>query len=168
MQQPFSEIVGLLAHEGWEIRPLDIEKGSVEIVLPEVHYDLGMAIVTIKPPRFTCVARSSSTIARDFEERLIGDMVLENGKDILKVENRLGGVTYISGAGSARCRFGRKRDEVALQADMTVGLGVPAVFGLRSIMEYFVRNYANKAMQDCTRALAKGADRLHARVVRDG
>mmetsp|Transcript_31047 Transcript_31047/g.79842 ORF Transcript_31047/g.79842 Transcript_31047/m.79842 type:complete len:346 (+) Transcript_31047:67-1104(+) len=159
MQQSCGTILGLMAQDGWEVNCLDEAAGLFEVFLPSVKYPFPMGSISIPQPRFLATVRDSIGDDGEYHERLIGDLVLQNGKDILKFQPKLWGPTFaISAAGWARCRVGREGGAVRMVADVELGMKVPKVPGLSRIMEFFVKNYANQSTKDCTVALAKGAD----------
>mmetsp|Transcript_31575 Transcript_31575/g.87068 ORF Transcript_31575/g.87068 Transcript_31575/m.87068 type:complete len:463 (+) Transcript_31575:19-1407(+) len=157
-------ILGAMAQYEWEVRPLDIDKSLFEIKLPSVHYDLPVATVSIPAPLFHATVhdsflRKSDT---DYKERLIGNLVLQNGEDILTVELKFpfNRTFTISAAGWARARVGREGDCVRTLADVEIGLRLPKVPGLSSVMDFFVKSYGNQSTMDCAVALAKEVDKL--------
>jgi len=160
MEQPCGTILGLMAQDGWEVKCVDEARGEFELKLPSVRYEFPMGVVSIPQPRFTCSVRDSIRHSGPYRERLEGDLVLQNGEGLLTVEPRFLGKISISAAGWARCRVGQEGDAVQMVAEVELGLQIPKVPGLTSIMDYFVNAYANTSTQDCTRALAKGADKL--------
>lgn len=163
MRQPSATILGLMAQDGWQVNEVDVEAGVFEVLMPAVEYDMPLGTVSIVPPLFRCDVRDSAAKDGTYQERLIGDLVLENGDGLLSVELNMGlfSRTFsISAAGWARCWLGGEGDEVRMKADVEIGLQVPKVPGLTQVMEFFVRTYANNSTKDCTVALAKGADHL--------
>mmetsp|Transcript_135100 Transcript_135100/g.328363 ORF Transcript_135100/g.328363 Transcript_135100/m.328363 type:complete len:219 (+) Transcript_135100:44-700(+) len=152
-----------MAQDGWSVEPIDPSKGIYELSLPAVDVNLGMGSVSIPSPLFRATIWDSSR--RDEEgdmERLVGDLVLQNGEDILTVTLGFPFATTlsVSAAGAARARIGQSKDTVYLQADVDIGLQIPKVPGVAKIMQLFVRNYANKSTFDCSVALSKGADKI--------
>lgn len=163
MQQSGGTILAAMAQDGWSVEPVDPSNGIYELSLPSVDYNLGMGAVSIPSPVFRAnIVDVNRNDADGDVERLVGDLVLQNGKDILKVTLGfpLSTTLSVSAAGSARARIGQSKDTVYLQADVEMGLRIPKIPGLVKIMQIFVKNYANQSTFDCAVALAKGADRL--------
>lgn len=157
MKRSDQEVLEDLCGEGWSVRPIDASKGSFEITLPAVRYPMPMGIVSIPSPLFHAQVRKSSKVSGSYHERLVADIVLQNGQKILCVE--LGfpfsSQFTISAAGWARCRVGREPGSVRCQALVEMGLHVPKVPGLTSILQFFVKSYANKSAKDCAVSLSK-------------
>ena len=158
MTQSDQEVLEDLCGEGWSVRPIDASKGSFEMTLPAVRYQMPMGVVSIPSPLFHAQVRNSSKMSGNYHERLVADIVLQNGDKMLCVE--LGfpfsSTFTISAAGWARCRVGREgNDSVQCQAFVEMGLQVPKVPGLTSILQFFVKSYANKSAKDCAVSLSK-------------
>ncbi|CAE7811456.1 unnamed protein product [Symbiodinium sp. CCMP2592] len=157
MQQSDQQVLENLCGDGWSCSPIDAEKGLFEITLPAVRYELPMGVVSIPAPLFHAQARSSQVESDDYSERLVADIVLQNGDKMLCVE--LGfpfnSKFTISAAGWARCRVGREPGSVICKAQVEMGLQVPKVPGLTSILQFFVKSYANKSAHDCAVSLSK-------------
>lgn len=160
MKQSSSTILGRMARDGWEVIPLDESKGIFEVILPAVKYEMPLGTVSIPAPHFLCTVYNSTAQDDDYQERLIGDLVLQNGQDLLNVDLRFFSHFSISASGWARCNVGREGDSVRFSSRVQVGMQVPKVPGLTSIMEFFVKTYASQSTNDCCRALAKGSDEL--------
>jgi len=168
---PGGRILEIMCSSGWEVRRVDVEKGLYDIFLPNVKYAVPLgASVTIPPPHFTAfvndVNRRSS---KGHGERLIGDLVLQNGKDILTVElgfpfNK---VIKVSAAGWTRAFIGWSKDNVLVECEVVIGMQVPKVPGLMQIMEFFVKAYAAESCRDIAASLALGADTLEEEEVAD-
>mmetsp|Transcript_69730 Transcript_69730/g.167399 ORF Transcript_69730/g.167399 Transcript_69730/m.167399 type:complete len:578 (-) Transcript_69730:206-1939(-) len=170
MSQPGGEILAAMAGKDWKVEPLDPSRGTYELQLPPVTYNMGVGSVTIPPPRFIATIEDSTTVTGDEHERLVGELVLQNGDRILTVDLGfpLNTNLSLSTEGSAKARIGRIGDSVFLQADVEIGLFLPKVPGLQKLMEMFIKAYANQSTQDCARALAQGADRLHSEAESSG
>jgi len=162
MACPRHKILGLMARDGWQVHPIDKSEGLFELVLPPVEYNLPLAVVSIPAPRFKATVTSSQKEAGKYKERLIGDLVLLNGDDILSVDLKFpfSRTFSVSASGWARCRVGQEENAVRMSADVQIGLQMPQIPGLKSIMQYFVSSYANQSTSDCARALARGADEV--------
>jgi len=163
MSRTGGDILATMAQDGWEVTPVDIAKGIFELALPSVRYEVpGGTVVSIPAPRFLTTVYDSYQRTDDMDERLIGDLVLTNGKDILKVE--VGFPFYksfsVSAAGWARSRVGSKDGLVSISNFVEIGMQVPKFPGLTPIMQFFVRSYGNDSTQQCAQGLAKGADNL--------
>jgi len=157
MQQSDQQVLENLCGDGWSCSPIDAEKGLFQITLPAVRYELPMGVVSIPAPLFHAQARGSEVQSGDYSERLVADIVLQNGDKMLCVE--LGfpfnSKFTISAAGWARCRVGQEPGSVICKASVEMGLQVPKVPGLTSILQFFVKSYANKSAHDCAVSLSK-------------
>jgi len=164
LAQSGGDILQAMAQDDWKVNPVDPAQGVHEMFLPPVNYNLGMGSVSIPAPRFIATIQDSDDVSGDLHERLVGNLVLQNGEGILTVELGFPISTKLSlsAAGSARARVGRCGDAVYLQAAVDIGLKLPQVPGLQKIMQIFVKTYANQSVKDCARALAGGADKLSA------
>lgn len=160
MGRPGGEILAAMAQSGWKVEPNDPARNIYDVFLPSVEYNLGMGSVGIPAPRFTATIVDTFRETACGHERLEGELVLQNGKDILTVILGFPFFTTISlsAAGVARARLGRQGDAVFVQADVEFGIQLPRVPGLAKIMQIFVRTYANQSILDCARALAHAAD----------
>ncbi|CAJ1435032.1 unnamed protein product, partial [Effrenium voratum] len=159
MRQTNQQVLQDLCGEGWSVRPIDAANGVFELTLPAVRYSMPMGVVSIPAPLFRAQVRDSDKTVGNYQERLIADIVLQNGDKMLGVE--LGfpfsSKFTISAAGWARCRVGREPGSVRCQALVEMGLQVPKVPGLTSILQFFVKSYANKSAHDCAVSLSKEA-----------
>eukprot|EP00930_Biecheleria_cincta_P088867 TRINITY_DN78128_c0_g1_i1.p1 TRINITY_DN78128_c0_g1~~TRINITY_DN78128_c0_g1_i1.p1 ORF type:complete len:290 (+),score=52.15 TRINITY_DN78128_c0_g1_i1:18-887(+) len=160
MNQPSGTILGLMSRDGWEVSSVDSSRGLFEVSMPSVSYALPLGTVSIPAPRFVCTVTDSQFADEDYQERLIGDLVLVNGKGILNVDLRFFGKLTVDAAGWTRCYVGRRNDSVQMKCKVQIGMQVPKVPGLTQIMEFFVKRYASESTADCARALSKGADEL--------
>mmetsp|Transcript_149960 Transcript_149960/g.462946 ORF Transcript_149960/g.462946 Transcript_149960/m.462946 type:complete len:591 (-) Transcript_149960:130-1902(-) len=166
LEQSGGTILAAMAQDGWSVKPVDTPRGIYELSLPAVTYNLGMGTVSIPSPLFKAhITDSSRTDEEDDTERLVGDLILQNGQDILTVTLGFPFSTSlsVSAAGSARARIGRSQDAVYLQADVDIGLQIPKAPGLARIMQVFVRSYAGQSTKDCSVALSKGADKIESK-----
>merc|ERR1719410_2528042 len=91
-------------------------------------------------------------------------MVLQNGEDLITVELRFGfgmkKTFAISAAGWSRSKVGWEGNSVMVSNVVEIGLQLPKVPGLSSIMEFFVKSYGSDSTNSCAVALAQGADRV--------
>jgi hypothetical protein len=163
MSKKGGEILATMAQDGWEVTPVDIAKGIFELALPSVRYEVpGGTVVSIPAPRFLTTVYDSNQRTDEMDERLIGDLVLTNGADILKVE--VGFPFYktfaVSAAGWARSRVGSKDGQVSISNFVEIGMQVPKIPGVTQVMQFFVKSYGNDSTQQCAEGLAKGADIL--------
>lgn len=162
MAQPGGDILALMATDGWEVNPIDQDKGLYEVLLPSVNYKVAGATVSIPAPRFVATVRDTNVRTGDYLERLQGDLVLQNGKDIVTVE--LGfpfRTTFsISAAGWCRACIGGEGNKVSVANYVEIGLQIPRVPGLESIMQFFVKSYGTESTVQVAEALAIGADKL--------
>jgi len=162
MSLPGSRILANMAQEGWEVKTVDEAKNLYELSLPAVNYKMSLATVSIPPPRFRTIVRDTYARSGAFEERLQGDMILENGQDILTVELGFPFRTKfsISAAGWTRAHVGWEDEFVTVSSYIEVGLNLPSVPGIESIMQAFVQNYGTDSTQQVAAALAYSADHL--------
>jgi len=161
MQQSSATILGLMSRDGWQVNEIDGSKGLFEILMPPVSYSLPLGQVSIPAPRFLCTVHDSDAADGDCKERLVGDLILQNGAGIFNVELRFFSKQFsIDAAGWARCKVCSCNENVRMAADVQVGMQVPKVPGLSQIMEFFVKRYADESTNDCARALATGADEM--------
>ncbi|CAJ1439265.1 unnamed protein product [Effrenium voratum] len=127
MRQTNQQVLQDLCGEGWSVRPIDAANGVFELTLPAVRYSMPMGVVSIPAPLFRAQVRDSDKTVGNYQERLIADIVLQNGDKMLGVE--LGfpfsSKFTISAAGWARCRVGREPGSVRCQALVEMGLQVP-------------------------------------------
>lgn len=162
MAQDGGAILQAMAQEGWEINPVDAARGLYEILLPSVRYEVAGSTVSIPAPRFLATVRDSSRRSGEYVERLSGDLVLQNGKDIITVE--LGfpfRTTFsISCAGWTRCLIGSEGGSISVANVIRLGLKAPGVPGLNSILQYFVKNYGTESTLEVAQALAREAETL--------
>lgn len=132
MKQSDQEVLEDLCGEGWGVRPIDASQGLFEMTLPAVRYQMPMGVVSIPSPLFHAQVRNSSKVSGNYHERLVADIVLQNGDKMLCVE--LGfpfsSKFTISAAGWARCnvdsRVQRERAMPSLCGD-----GAPSAQGSR-------------------------------------
>mmetsp|Transcript_19994 Transcript_19994/g.46531 ORF Transcript_19994/g.46531 Transcript_19994/m.46531 type:complete len:857 (-) Transcript_19994:258-2828(-) len=162
MALPGGRILQIMCSAGWEVVPQNVEKGLYDIYLPPVKYEVPLgATVTIPPPHFeTLVTDMHRASPRGHCERLAGDLILQNGKDILTVElgfpfNK---VIAVSAAGWTRAFIGWSDDAVLVECEVEIGMTVPKVPGLTQIMEFFVKSYATQSTREIAASLALGAD----------
>merc|ERR1740123_1172104 len=123
MAQSGGKILATMAKEGWYVTSLDTSKNLYELSLPPVHYEFAGAVVSIPPSRFLATLRDTFTKTGSYQERLQGDMVLQNGENIVKVE--LGFPFYktfrISAAGWTRARVGWEGDSISISNSIEIG-----------------------------------------------
>eukprot|EP00931_Biecheleriopsis_adriatica_P039603 TRINITY_DN22638_c0_g1_i2.p1 TRINITY_DN22638_c0_g1~~TRINITY_DN22638_c0_g1_i2.p1 ORF type:complete len:630 (+),score=158.09 TRINITY_DN22638_c0_g1_i2:64-1953(+) len=157
------DILEAMAQVGWEVEVVDESGGLYMLSLPSVRYEVMGTTVMIPAPRFLTTfrdTRSQTAGSEEFQARAQGDLVLQNGEDIFSLE--LGfpfrSKLTISAAGWTRANIGWAGDEVVTSNYVEVGIQVPKVPGLSSILEYFVKNYGIESTQDCAAALAKAAE----------
>lgn len=181
MAQDCGKIIPAMAQSGWVVKTRDESKGQFDMYLPSVDYRFPMGSVEIPAPHFLVTVRDSDAwmehkaavsaaldakeqLPEPPEERLIGSMVLQNGKDIFKVKLGfpLNTTLSVSAAGLAYARVGRSGDAVYLGSDVDIGMRLPGLPGLTKIMQLFVKNYAAQSVQDCANALSGAADKLSA------
>lgn len=162
MSLPGGDILSLMAQEGWEVHEVDRAQGVYELLLPQVRYELPGGVVTIPQPKFLTTVRESVFRNGDFCHRLSGDLVLQNGEGIFTLELGFPFRTKfsISAAGWTRAAVGWQGEAVTVSNEVEVGIKVPKVPGLSSILEVFVKSYGDQSTQECADALAKGADSL--------
>lgn len=155
-------VLSMLGSEGWTVQEIDKSQGIFELSLPAVRVDLPGAVVTIPRPCFRATMRNSYKRTGSFTERLVGDLVLQNGKDILTLTLSLpfSPKFTISAAGWTRASIGWEDDEISVSNSVEVGLQAPGVPGLQSILQLFVRNYGEQATRECADCLARSADQL--------
>jgi len=115
-------ILGRMAQDGWTVTLLDKEKSLFEIKMPAVKYDVPVGTVQIPQPTFTAIVRDSLVTFEDGKERLVGDLILSNGDDIITVDIKWFGTFKVSAFGYARCRVGQDGDSVRLQCDVVAEL----------------------------------------------
>jgi len=161
---PGGRILEIMCSSGWEVRRVNVEKGLYDIFLPDVKYAVPLgASVTIPPPHFAAFVNDvNRRNPKGHCERLIGDLVLQNGQDILTVElgfpfNK---VIKVSAAGWTRAFIGWSEDKVLVECQVVIGMQLPRVPGLMQIMEFFVKAYAAESARDIACSLALGADTL--------
>eukprot|EP00930_Biecheleria_cincta_P004147 TRINITY_DN105030_c0_g1_i1.p1 TRINITY_DN105030_c0_g1~~TRINITY_DN105030_c0_g1_i1.p1 ORF type:complete len:442 (-),score=93.72 TRINITY_DN105030_c0_g1_i1:542-1867(-) len=163
MSQPLGDVLAAMGQDGWEVKPLDADKGLYELFLPAVDYDLGMGSVSIPSPHFIATLQESPTGAdAEKRERCTANLVLQNGDGILTVKLGfpISTTLSLSAAGEVKARLGQWSDAVYLQGDVELGLWIPKVPGLSKIMKAFVKSYANQSILECARALANRADEI--------
>jgi len=162
MAQSKGRIIATMAQESWEVRCINTESHLYELVLPAVRYEIPGGVVSIVAPRFLTTLRDSCVKDGEYQERLHGDLVLQNGESILSVEMGFPFKTTfsISAAGWTRARVGSQDDNVVVSNYVEVGLQLPKVPGLNSIMQYFVKSYGTESTESCALTLAKGADEI--------
>lgn len=162
MAEPGGNILALMAQDGWEVKQLDPITGTYELSLPSVRYQFALGVVSIPSPRFVATVRDTFTMAGSYEERLQGDLVLQNGQDILTVDVGFPfkSTFSVSAAGWTRCCIGSDGEFIGVSNDIVLGLKVPRVPGLESAMELFVKSYGGESTLEVARALARGADNL--------
>lgn len=156
------DILAAMAQDGWRVEPKNTAEGIYSMFLPSVKVDFPIGSVSIPSPEFECRVRDSfESSDEDEEQRLVGELVLQNGKEILSVSLTFPFSTTfsVSAAGVAFARIGRIGDKVYLQADVKMGLQIPKVPGIVKVMQVFVRNYAKQSTYDCAVALSKAADK---------
>jgi hypothetical protein len=171
MAQDCGKIIVAMSQHNWVIEADDESQGRFNMYLPSVEYNFPLGSVSIPAPHFVVTVRDSTrwssdqvaaTEAAKSKERMVGSMVLQNGKDIFSVELGfpVNTTLRISAAGLAYARVGRSPNGVYLSCDVDLGMKLPGLPGLTKIMRLFVKSYAAKSAQDCANALAGGADRL--------
>lgn len=163
MSQPLGDVLAAMGQDGWEVKPLDVDRGLYELFLPAVDYDLGMGSVSIPSPHFIATLQESQTMGDgEKKERCSANLVLQNGDGILTVKLGfpLRTTLSLSAAGEVKARLGQWNDAVYLQGDAELGLWIPNVPGLSKIMKAFVKSYANQSILECARALANRADEI--------
>ncbi|CAK9004540.1 unnamed protein product [Durusdinium trenchii] len=162
MSQSDRKVLEAMAQEGWEVEVVDESKGLYMLSLPSVLYEVMGTSVSIPAPRFLTKLRDKSGTFSQFEERLEGDLVLQNGENIFTLQLGFPFRTKltISAAGWTRAKVGFEGDEILSSNYVEVGIQLPKVPGLTNIMEYFVKNYGTQSTQECTDALARAAERL--------
>lgn len=156
------DILAAMAQDGWRVEPKNTAEGIYSMFLPSVKVDFPIGSVSIPSPEFECRVRDSfETSSEEEEQRLVGELVLQNGSEILSVNLTFPFSTTfsVSAAGVAFARIGRIGDQVYLQADVKMGLQIPKVPGIVKVMQVFVRNYAKQSTYDCAVALSKAADK---------
>ena len=83
MALPGGRILAAMAQDGWEVNELE-GKDLFEVLLPSVEYELpGGGMVSMPAPRFVSTVRDNVTEG-PWNERMMGDLVLQNGEDILR------------------------------------------------------------------------------------
>lgn len=163
MSQPLGDVLAAMGQDGWEVKPLDEDRGLYELFLPAVDYDLGMGSVSIPSPHFIATLQESHTTGNvEQKERCSANLVLQNGDGILTVKLGFPICTTLSlsAAGEVKARLGQWNNAVYLQGDAELGLWIPNVPGLSKIMRAFVKSYANSSILECARALANRADEI--------
>lgn len=163
MDTSCGDILAAMAQDGWRVEEKNAAEGIYSMFLPSVKVDFPIGSVSIPSPEFECRVRDSfESSSEDEEQRLVGELVLQNGKEILAVNLTFPFSTTfsVSAAGVAFARIGQIGDAVYLQADVKMGLQIPKVPGITKVMQIFVRNYAKQSTYDCAVALSKGADKI--------
>eukprot|EP00930_Biecheleria_cincta_P054991 TRINITY_DN41364_c0_g1_i1.p1 TRINITY_DN41364_c0_g1~~TRINITY_DN41364_c0_g1_i1.p1 ORF type:complete len:493 (-),score=64.71 TRINITY_DN41364_c0_g1_i1:45-1523(-) len=166
MDKSCGDILAAMAQDGWRVEDKNATEGIYSMFLPSVKVDFPVGSVSIPSPEFECRVRDSfESSGEDQEQRLVGELVLQNGKEILAVNLTFPFSTTfsVSASGVAFARIGRIGDAVYLQADVKMGLQIPKVPGITKVMQVFVRNYAKQSTYDCAVALSKGADKIDVR-----
>jgi hypothetical protein len=164
MDQSGGIILSTMATDGWVVKSVDSDKGLYEVSLPSVDYSLPGGAVSIPSPRFSTTVKDlfRRVDGGDLTERLVGDLVLVNGEDIISV--RLGfpfnTKLSLSAAGFCRCLVAWEADRIVVSTYIEVGLQVPGVPGLEQLLRYFVRTYGAESTAQVAASLASGADLL--------
>ncbi|CAJ1378327.1 unnamed protein product [Effrenium voratum] len=156
------EVLEAMAQEGWEVEVVDEAEGLYTLSLPPVLYEVMGTSISIPAPKFLTRLRSSDGQSLAFQERMWGDLILQNGENIFTLQ--LGfpfrSKLSISAAGWTRARVGFDGDEIVSSNYVEVGIQLPKVPGLTNIMEYFVKSYGTQSTQECTDALARAAETM--------
>jgi len=158
-------VLEAMAQSGWEVETIDESQGLYVMSLPSVRYELPGGVVSIPAPRFLTSFRDlRGRLSGTSQARAEGDLVLQNGKDIFTIETGLPFKTKfkISAAGWTRASIDWDGERIVTANYVELGIEVPKVPGLTSLMEYFVRNYGNESTQQCANALANAARALPA------
>jgi len=165
MSSADSVVLGAMAQSGWEMETIDESKGLYMVSMPSVRYELPGGVISIPAPRFLTTfydTRGSSNKVGSYQERAQGDMVLENGEGIFQLE--LGfpfRTTFsISCSGWTRACIGWDGEQVLTSNYVELGIQVPKVPGLSSMLEYFVKSYGSVSTTQCAAALAGYAERM--------
>lgn len=163
MSLPLGDVLAAMGQDGWEVKPLDADRGQYELFLPAVDYDLGMGSVSIPSPHFIATLQESYTMGDvEKKERCTANLALQNGDGILTVKLGfpISKTLSLSAAGEVKARLGQWNNAVYLQGDAELGLWIPNVPGLSKIMRAFVKSYANQSILECARALSNRADEI--------
>jgi len=156
-------VLEAMAQSGWEVKVVDEQAGLYMLSLPSVNYDVMGASISIPAPRFLTAfrdMRGRGATAGSAKVRAEGDLVLQNGEDIFTLElgfpfrTRL----QLSAAGWTRAAISWDGDKAYASNYVEVGVQIPKVPGLSSILEYFVKNYGEESTLACALALARAAD----------
>eukprot|EP00929_Paragymnodinium_shiwhaense_P056859 TRINITY_DN28466_c0_g1_i1.p1 TRINITY_DN28466_c0_g1~~TRINITY_DN28466_c0_g1_i1.p1 ORF type:complete len:544 (-),score=131.12 TRINITY_DN28466_c0_g1_i1:95-1624(-) len=165
MARPGGDILGTMGEAGWGVKTIDEEAGIYELSLPSVNYSIMSATVSIPSPRFRMSVRETAMAdgsQEAVENRLEGDMVLINGKDLTTVEIGFPLFTTIkiSAAGRSRVYFGYNGDDLFNSVDVDCGVTIPNIAGLKQIMEIFTKTYLTESALECSQALARAANNM--------
>lgn len=163
LEQSGGDILAMMAQDGWDIAPMDAEGSYFEVLMPAVRFAMPGAVVRIPRPRLiSTVHDTRRSIGGGLFERMQGDLVLQNGEGLLTLE-LFSRKLSVSAAGWTRSSIGREGDGIYIFNEVEVGLRVPKVPGIASLLQLFVKSYARHSTRVATAALAKAADNLAAK-----
>mmetsp|Transcript_101925 Transcript_101925/g.328796 ORF Transcript_101925/g.328796 Transcript_101925/m.328796 type:complete len:238 (+) Transcript_101925:58-771(+) len=157
MAKSGGEILATMGQEGWVVKTVDEAKGIFELSLPSVRQEFAGCVISIPAPIFRATVRDTSAKEGGYTERLQGDLILQNGKDILKVELGFPFRTTleVSAAAWTRAKVGSNNGDVQVSSYVEIGLNVPKVPGISNLLQYFVKSYGKDSTVQCAEALAR-------------